>query len=160
MNDIIGKKLMIQKHFRVTEDRALLHAPDVEHTGESSIRISAGAIVFVLSIDKNDDMAYAEIKEPAGWILAQSGEKIFMTIQEHAEDRTQFEPVEDKEKEDIGCSLDTTAENFCFVSTISSLFGLNSTKVPSENEAEKAKLLASFQSVKKKSKDKDNEAQA
>ena len=140
----------VARHFIITTERALLHAPDVELLEDShSQPLPEGSVIFCLSFIQQGDMIYAEVKEPAGWILAQSGSKRYCALAEHVDDL-------DLDTSQIGgggeesCSFNTTSENFCFVGSISSFFGLGGgqSEATQSQKAQKA-LVSQFRAAKK-----------
>jgi hypothetical protein len=137
----------VQRHFTILTDRAVIHGPDVELLQEdhSAVHLPPGSTVFCLKfLQKKDDMVYAEIKDPPGWILAQTGDKKFVQLREHADD-AEFTDTGGPSAE-APCSL--AGDNFCFVGDIGSFFGFSS-GVRSERQKQQNTLLKSFKEVKK-----------
>jgi len=137
----------VQRHFTILTDRAVIHGPDVELLQEdhSAVHLPPGSAVFCLKfLQKKDGMVYAEIKDPPGWILAQTGDKKFIQLREHADD-AEFTDSGGASDE-APCSL--AGDNFCFVGDIGSFFGFSS-GVQSDRQRQQNSLLKSFKQVKK-----------
>lgn len=148
------KTLDIKKAFSIIEPRAILHEPDVEHlASEHYSTLNAADRVFVLRTVEKGDTIYAEIKEPPGWILAQSGEKKFMEL---LSDDAQTSFAEEGGRSSGASKQDNSGLCAHPLNFFGFLLGLNSPQEDAVLESEDKRLfLEAFSDVKTKSKKKD-----